>query len=154
MLYPSVPIKLFELYILAISLPDVYFAFCQSSAELVKEITNLEGEIIYLERYILSLYRAAFEQHIPSSSGGSKTSSQNKSDTESRNSSDKCCLGLEPKLCKDSPDYYNQSLPFTRNVANLDDQKYAATPKSSCKKVSKLKMNDFNVIYCGKYCIF
>ncbi|WOG91864.1 hypothetical protein DCAR_0311119 [Daucus carota subsp. sativus] len=105
-----------------------------SSAELVKEITNLEGEIIYLERYILSLYRAAFEQHIPSSPGGSKTSSQNKSDTESRNSSDKCCLGLEPKLCKDSPDYYNQSLPFTRNVANLDDQKYAATPKSSCKK--------------------
>lgn len=102
-----------------------------SSAELVKEITSLEGEIIYLERYLLSLYRAAFEQNIPSSPGESGTPSQNKSDTESQNSSDKCCLRLEPKLCKNSSDYYNHSLPFARNVASPDDQKHAATPKSS-----------------------
>lgn len=104
-----------------------------SSAELVKEITSLEGEIIYLERYLLSLYRGAFEQHISSSPGESGTSSQNKSDTESQNSSDKCCLRLEPKLYKDSPDYYNHSLPFACNVASSYDQTHASTPKSSHK---------------------
>ncbi|KAK1370172.1 DUF547 domain-containing protein [Heracleum sosnowskyi] len=104
-----------------------------SSAELVKEITSLEGEIIYLERYLLSLYRGAFEQHYSSSPGESGTSSQNKSDTESQNSSDKCCLRLEPKLCKDSPDNYNHRLPFVCNVAGADEQKHASTPKSSYK---------------------
>lgn len=104
-----------------------------SSAELVKEITSLEGEIIYLERYLLSLYRGAFEQHISSSPGESRTPSQNKSDTESQNSSAKCCLRLEPKLYKDSPDYYNQSLPSARSVASSDYQKHASTPNSSYK---------------------
>lgn len=37
----------------------------QSSAELMKEITTLEAEIIHLESYILSLYRTAFEQYLP-----------------------------------------------------------------------------------------
>lgn len=120
----------------------------------MKEITCLEGEIIYLERYLLSLYRSAFEPCIPSSPGESGTSSQNKSDMESQNSYDKCCLRQEPKLCNDGPACYNHSLPFARNVASSDDQIYAATPKSSCKMVSKLDMNDLNVMYSSKYCIF
>lgn len=48
---------------------------------------------------------------------------------------------------QDSPDYYNHILPFARNVASLDDKKYAATPKSSYKSVSELQMNDLNVMY-------
>jgi hypothetical protein len=38
----------------------------QSSAELRDEIATLEGEIMHLERYLLSLYRTAFEGHITS----------------------------------------------------------------------------------------
>ncbi|CAA0806965.1 Protein of unknown function- DUF547 [Striga hermonthica] len=37
----------------------------KSSAELVKEIATLEVEIVHLERYLLSLYRTAFQQHLP-----------------------------------------------------------------------------------------
>ncbi|KAI3517064.1 hypothetical protein L1887_16271 [Cichorium endivia] len=38
----------------------------KSSIELVKEITSLETEIAHLERYLLSLYRTAFKQHVHS----------------------------------------------------------------------------------------
>ncbi|KAJ0725424.1 putative ternary complex factor MIP1, leucine-zipper [Helianthus annuus] len=36
----------------------------KSSMELVKEITSLETEILHLERYLLSLYRTAFQPHV------------------------------------------------------------------------------------------
>lgn len=38
----------------------------KSSVELVKEITSLETEILHLERYLLTLYRTAFKQHVHS----------------------------------------------------------------------------------------
>ncbi|KAI7740925.1 hypothetical protein M8C21_033052 [Ambrosia artemisiifolia] len=38
----------------------------KSSMELVKEITSLETEILHLERYLLSLYRTAFQPHVDS----------------------------------------------------------------------------------------
>ncbi|XP_024990089.1 uncharacterized protein LOC112524483 isoform X3 [Cynara cardunculus var. scolymus] len=38
----------------------------KSSVELVKEITSLEMEILHLERYLLTLYRTAFKQHVHS----------------------------------------------------------------------------------------
>ncbi|KAK1416539.1 hypothetical protein QVD17_32330 [Tagetes erecta] len=38
----------------------------KSSMELVKEIVSLETEILHLERYILSLYRTAFQQNVDS----------------------------------------------------------------------------------------
>ncbi|XP_058220455.1 uncharacterized protein LOC131330761 isoform X2 [Rhododendron vialii] len=37
----------------------------KSSVELMREITSLEVEIMHLERYLLSLYRTSFEQHLP-----------------------------------------------------------------------------------------
>ncbi|KAH6821320.1 hypothetical protein C2S53_006151 [Perilla frutescens var. hirtella] len=37
----------------------------KSSAELVNEIATLEIEILRLERHLLSLYRTAFQQHLP-----------------------------------------------------------------------------------------
>lgn len=36
----------------------------QSAAELVKEISTLELEVIQLERHLLSLYRTAFDQYL------------------------------------------------------------------------------------------
>ncbi|KAK0576737.1 hypothetical protein LWI29_022570 [Acer saccharum] len=37
----------------------------KSSAELRTEIATLETEILHMERYLLSLYRTAFEEHLP-----------------------------------------------------------------------------------------
>ncbi|KAL6996043.1 hypothetical protein U1Q18_006178 [Sarracenia purpurea var. burkii] len=37
----------------------------ESSVELMREIASLEVKILQLERYLLSLYRTAFEQHLP-----------------------------------------------------------------------------------------
>ncbi|XAR61479.1 hypothetical protein NMG60_11015919 [Bertholletia excelsa] len=45
----------------------------QSSAELMKEIATLEVEIMHLERYLLSLYQTAFEQHLPDLCGNAGT---------------------------------------------------------------------------------
>lgn len=45
------------------------FSACcaQSAAELVREISTLELEVIHLERHLLSLYRTAFDQYLVSS---------------------------------------------------------------------------------------
>ncbi|PSS31139.1 UPF0692 protein like [Actinidia chinensis var. chinensis] len=41
------------------------YHFNSSSEELMKEIASLEIKILHLERYLLSLYRTAFEQNLP-----------------------------------------------------------------------------------------
>ncbi|XP_021273634.1 uncharacterized protein LOC110408847 isoform X4 [Herrania umbratica] len=41
-------------------------AFLQPATELIKEIAVLELEVVYLEQYLLSLYRKAFDQQIAS----------------------------------------------------------------------------------------
>lgn len=48
---------------------DSWACGLQSSTELMKEIATLEVQILQLERYLLSLYRTAFLQHLPSSLG-------------------------------------------------------------------------------------
>lgn len=50
--------------------------------ELVKEITSLEAEILHLERYILSLYRTAFQQHVVHSIQPTKSTSEHKIELE------------------------------------------------------------------------
>uniref|UniRef100_M1ALY0 Electron transporter n=1 Tax=Solanum tuberosum TaxID=4113 RepID=M1ALY0_SOLTU len=50
----------------------------QSSMELMKEITTLEIEIMRLERYLLSLYRTAFQQNLPLLLENQKIHSQGK----------------------------------------------------------------------------
>ncbi|GLU00144.1 hypothetical protein SLE2022_175360 [Rubroshorea leprosula] len=53
----------------------------KSSLELRKEIATLELEILHLERYLLSLYRTAFEEHLPilSNTSGSPLKSMSES---------------------------------------------------------------------------
>ena len=40
--------------------------YLQSAAELINEISILEIEVVHLERYLLSLYRTAFDQYLAS----------------------------------------------------------------------------------------
>ncbi|KAK1374212.1 hypothetical protein POM88_030405 [Heracleum sosnowskyi] len=112
----------------------------KSSAELVKETTSLKGE-----NTRNSIFFHYIEQHIFSHLENWNLS-EDKSAMQSEKSSDECCLRPEPKLCEDSPDYYNRSLPFARNVACTDDKKHAATPKSSYE--SELRYHaDSNIVF-------
>lgn len=43
----------------------------QSAAQLMDEIATLEIQIMHLERYLLSVYRSALEQHQPTFPGNS-----------------------------------------------------------------------------------
>lgn len=43
-----------------------YSSYLQPAEELIKEIAVLELEVVYLERYLLSLYRKTFDQQAPS----------------------------------------------------------------------------------------
>lgn len=52
--------------------------FLQSSAALRKEIATLEAEILHLERYLLSLYRTAFNEQLPGFSNMTKNHLQYK----------------------------------------------------------------------------
>lgn len=101
----------------------------------MKEITTLEGEIINLERYLLSLYRAAFEQHLPSLSENCGIPLQKNIETESRTIADQSCLSQEPNLCNGNPDYHNPTSP-AHGLAGSDDQNHATTPRLSSKRVS------------------
>lgn len=117
--------------------PNWFTLWCsiQASADLVKEITVLEGEIIYLERYLLSLYQSAFKPHIPSLSEKSENPFKKNIETDSRVVTDQSCLRRDPNLCKDNPDIHNQSSP-ANGLAGSDDWNLATTPKLSAKRVS------------------
>ena len=56
----------FSLYVLDVSLLTVDTASLQPATELIKEIAVLELEVVYLEQYLLSLYRKAFDQQVSS----------------------------------------------------------------------------------------
>jgi len=45
-------------------LSDKFFLLLQPTTELIKDIAVLELEVVYLEQYLLSLYRKAFEQQL------------------------------------------------------------------------------------------
>jgi len=45
-------------------LSDKFFLLLQPTTKLIKDIAVLELEVVYLEQYLLSLYRKAFEQQL------------------------------------------------------------------------------------------
>ena len=62
----------FQCYKSNLDFPNYFFytpsIWLQPTKELIKEITVLELEILYLERYLLSLYRKTFDQQVSSAS--------------------------------------------------------------------------------------
>lgn len=56
----------------------------QSAAELIKEISALEIEVVHLERYLLSLYRTSFNQYLASSPNYSLQASRSPVDYHTR----------------------------------------------------------------------
>ncbi|KAL8514487.1 hypothetical protein ACS0TY_013556 [Phlomoides rotata] len=97
----------------------------KSSAELVKEIATLEVEILRLERYLLSLYRTTFQQHLPNAVQNNVQQGTSAGDT-SNQPSQKIYLGMS----KDYNERQFQNSPTT-SLASPNDSDQAAIHKSS-----------------------
>ncbi|EPS66805.1 hypothetical protein M569_07971 [Genlisea aurea] len=78
----------------------------------MKEIAVLEDEIVHLERYLLSLYRTAFLQHVSSSTPGRDQSLVN---------------GISPRLSTDRS--------FDRGKSEISENEYSA-PRPPCDDVA------------------
>ncbi|XP_074370615.1 uncharacterized protein LOC141711827 isoform X1 [Apium graveolens] len=100
--------------------PRLSFQFYYSSAELLNEIITIEDEITYLERYLLSLYREAFNQSSHSLSGKCETDLQNRLLTEPRNITDQSCSTLESNFSKDVP-VHHHCISSLRASTDSDD---------------------------------
>ncbi|KAK1404762.1 Ternary complex factor MIP1, leucine-zipper [Heracleum sosnowskyi] len=86
--------------------PRLSFQFYYSSAELLNEIITVEDEIAYLERYLLSLYREAFNQTSHSFSEKCETEIQNKILIEPNIITDQSCSN-QSYFFKDVPVHHH-----------------------------------------------
>ncbi|XP_021900640.1 uncharacterized protein LOC110816662 isoform X2 [Carica papaya] len=102
----------------------------KSSADLRQEIAMLEDEIVRLEHYLLSLYRSAFQERMPSFSN--VTGSQLSFETSSPASvmANQVCCDLEPCRKKGGFDCHVQSSPAYDTVL-LDGQSFCAGLKKT-----------------------
>lgn len=113
--------------------PRLSFQFCYSSAELLNEIITIEDEITYLERYLLSLYREAFNQSSHSFSGKCETDLQNKILSEARIITDQSCSTLESNFSKDVP-VHHPCISSVRASTDSDDWNRVGMLKPSTQR--------------------
>lgn len=94
----------------------------QSSVELRKEIATLEAEILCLERYLLSLYRTAFEEHLPTLSNITGTYLQLQAGSPSQIVPNQSYCKLEPEIQKNVFPHHSHASPghdsFTSDNGN------------------------------------
>nr|GME07119.1 uncharacterized protein LOC109166066 [Ipomoea batatas] len=102
----------------------------KSSMELMKEIAILEVEIMRMERYLLSLYRAAFQQHIPDLLGKHAANIESKINTPLHSTVDDPNYNFEFGMSKVYVDKYDRSSSPSALVCS-DDQLESATKSSS-----------------------
>ncbi|KAL7085741.1 hypothetical protein ACP275_14G297900 [Erythranthe tilingii] len=107
-----------------------------SSAEVVKEIAKLEVEIVHLERYLLSLYRTAFQQNLPSiPKNNGVTNVHQTNEINPWVTSDQQSPKTKFQLTKTYSNNQDQSSP-TSALAGPNDSVQVSTPKSSSEKKS------------------
>ncbi|OMP00923.1 hypothetical protein COLO4_12266 [Corchorus olitorius] len=83
----------------------------KSSLELRREIAVLEAKILHLERYLLSLYRTAFEEHIPALSNVARTHLECKAESPASSVANKLHQNLEPCVHKSDLANHEQASP-------------------------------------------
>lgn len=113
--------------------PKLSFQFYYSSAELLNEIITIEDEITYLERYLLSLYREAFNQSSHCSSGKCETDLENKILIEPRNITDQSCSTPESNFSKDVP-VHHHCISSVRASTDSDDWNRVGMLKPSTQR--------------------
>lgn len=107
----------------------------QSSAELRMEIATLEAEILHLERYLLSLYRTAFEEHLQTLSSITRNHLEYKTGSPKPIVPNKSYYKLEPKIQKVGFFNHDQASP-AHDLPISDNDNSAA-----CLKLASTKVN-------------
>ncbi|EEF52940.1 uncharacterized protein LOC8269966 [Ricinus communis] len=108
----------------------------KSSDVLRKEIATLESEILHLERYLLSLYRNAFEERVPPLSNAPKSPWQYKKGSPSNLVVNQSHHNLKPHMERDGFIYHYQTSP-AHGWASSDDQTCTASLHSTSKRGQK-----------------
>ncbi|XP_034674770.1 uncharacterized protein LOC117905974 isoform X1 [Vitis riparia] len=106
----------------------------KSPAQLIDEIATLEVEIMHLERYLLSLYRSAFEQHLPTFPGNSEHL-QHKAGSPLQVLQSQPSYKIEPEIWRGGVVHSGTS--STHGWADSDDWNYAATSKVKSRRDGK-----------------
>lgn len=117
----------------------------QSPSQLMDEIATLEGEIMHLERYLLSLYRTTFEQHLatfPGNSGHVQYKAGSPLQVLQRHQSYK----IDPEMWRGGVMHSGTSA--SHGWADLDDWNYAATPKVKTRGV-KYASSSRCIFFCN-----
>ncbi|CAL5384272.1 unnamed protein product [Camellia sinensis] len=105
------------------------------SAELMGEIASLEIEIMHLERYLLSLYRTAFEQHLPTLMKSNGPYLLYNSGSPMKVIADQSCYKIEPDTWKGGRASHSQTSPPCA-LPGFDNLSHAAPPKTSSDQKS------------------
>ncbi|KAD2393266.1 hypothetical protein E3N88_40243 [Mikania micrantha] len=106
----------------------------KSSMELVKEITSLETEILHLERYLLSLYRTAFQQHVHHIET-KKSPSEHKIESQLLTLTDQSTFKVNSDAWLSV--YNGQPSSQHEGITGLNHQINSSIPKSSSRKEKK-----------------
>lgn len=109
----------------------------QSSSELREEIANLEVEITHLERYLLSLYRTAFEGHVTSLSDTPGPYLQYKVKSSPLGLSNQLHHKMEQHVCRGGLIHHDKMSP-AHGWASSDNQSCAANLKPTSSRVTCL----------------
>ncbi|XP_041022050.1 uncharacterized protein LOC121263302 [Juglans microcarpa x Juglans regia] len=114
------------------SIPSYGTPTPKSSTELREEIATLEVEIMHLERYLLSLYRTAFEGHRPTLPDTHGSYLQYKIGSLPKLLSNQSHQNMEPRVSKDALVHHDKMSPT--GWANSDNPGLVAHLKSKSSK--------------------
>lgn len=106
----------------------------QSSTELREEIATLEDEILHLERYLLSLYRTAFEEHRPTLPDTHGSYLQYKIGSSPKILSNQSHQNMKPQVSKDG--FVHRAKMSPTGWANPDNPDFVEVLKSKSSKVN------------------
>lgn len=109
----------------------------QSTMELKEEIATLEVEIMHLERYLLSLYRTAFDGNQSTLSNTPEPYSQYKTRASQKYLSNQLHYKMEPHVSKGDIVPHDVVLP-AHGWPSSDNQSFAASLKSTSSRVNTL----------------
>ncbi|XP_059291928.1 uncharacterized protein LOC132045360 isoform X3 [Lycium ferocissimum] len=105
----------------------------ESSMGLMKEIAILEIEIMRLERYLLSLYRTAFQQNLPALLENQKSHLQGKISSPTQSTTDQSYSNVELDMSKCGANQYDRT-STTYVFAGSSDQIQTAKKSSSIRE--------------------
>ncbi|XP_047957781.1 uncharacterized protein LOC125203467 isoform X2 [Salvia hispanica] len=127
-----------------------YNTTSKSSAELVREIATLEVEILRLEHLLLSLYRTAFQQHLPritedhveTPRGGGAQLNQPSQETESKIPKDHQCESSPTSSLGGPPDLVHVSLQKSSSETGREKHRAYSRHRSLADYLGNCRTDD------------